>query len=118
MSETITDEVIQRHYGPGVVVAEVRYATAGMTPVQFCMSDVPVTEKLEKFVEDVKYGIYPLTVFGPVPADSAGPRAVSPDTSVSIAAETPEPLDVETRRVSNMICDVKPREDASGYHVS
>ena len=52
ISETISDEVIQRHYGPGIVVAEIHYASA--PPVQFCLSDVPVTEKLEKFVEDVK----------------------------------------------------------------
>ena len=25
--ETITDEVLQRHYGPGIVVAEIRYAS-------------------------------------------------------------------------------------------
>jgi hypothetical protein len=27
------------------------------------LSDFPVHEKLEKFMEDVKYGIYPLTAF-------------------------------------------------------
>lgn len=64
-----------------------------------------------------RYGIYPLTVFAPVPADSSGQRPVSPDTSVSVAAETPEPVDVEARRVSNMICDVKPKEDGAGYQV-
>jgi len=59
ISETICDKVYQRHYGPGIVVAEVKYQCA--QPVQFTMADVPVPEKLEKFVEDVKYGIYPLT---------------------------------------------------------
>jgi nuclear receptor-binding protein len=125
-------------------VAEVNYAN--YPPVQFTMADIPVTEKLEKFVEDVKYGIifspfkflrcfsfngssfhyflwltrygiYPLTVFAPVPADACGQRPVSPDTSVSVAAETPEPVDVEARRVSNMICDVKPKDDGAGYQV-
>lgn len=56
-------------------------------------------------------------MFAPVPADAGGQRPVSPDTSVSIAAETPEPVDVEARRVSNMICDVKPKEDGAGYQV-
>jgi hypothetical protein len=64
-----------------------------------------------------RYGIYPLTVFAPVPADACGQRPVSPDTSVSVAAETPEPVDVEARRVSNMICDVKPKDDGAGYQV-
>lgn len=116
ISETISDEVIQRHYGPNIVVAEVKYLHA--PPVQYCLSDVTVTEKLEKFVEDVKYGIYPLTVFAPVLADTSGPRAVSPDTSVSIAADTPEPVDVEARRVSSMMCDVTPKVDGTGYHMT
>ncbi|KAI9560656.1 hypothetical protein GHT06_011606 [Daphnia sinensis] len=116
ISETICDKVVQRHFGPGIIVAEVNYTNS--PPVQFTMADIPVAEKLEKFVEDVKYGIYPLTVFAPVPAEACGQRPVSPDTSVSTAAETPEPVDVEARRVSNMICDVKPKEDGAGYQMT
>lgn len=52
ISETITDEVLQRLYGPDTVVAEVKYQ--GLPPQQIRLSDIPVTEKLEKFVEDVK----------------------------------------------------------------
>lgn len=53
ISETICDKVVQRHFGgPGIVVAEINYATC--PPVQFTLADIPVTEKLEKFVEDVK----------------------------------------------------------------
>ena len=36
---------------------------------------------------------------------------------VSIAADTPEPVDIEARRVSNITCDVKPRDDGTGYQV-
>jgi hypothetical protein len=64
-----------------------------------------------------RYGIYPLTVFAPVPADTSGQRPVSPDASPENATETPEPVDVEVRRVSNMMCDVKPKEDGTGYQV-
>jgi len=46
----ITDEMLQRL--PDTVVAEIKYQ--GMSPQQIRLSDVPVTEKLEKFVEDVK----------------------------------------------------------------
>lgn len=52
ISETITDELMQRWYGPDMIVAEIRRKNG--PPVQMKMSDVPVTEKLEKFVEDVK----------------------------------------------------------------
>ncbi|CAB0034615.1 unnamed protein product, partial [Trichogramma brassicae] len=53
ISETITDEVLQRLYGPDTVVAEMRYQNR--PPHQIRLSDFPVAEKLEKFVEDVKY---------------------------------------------------------------
>ena len=53
ISETICDKVVQRHFGPGIIVAEVNYTNS--PTVQFTMADIPVTEKLEKFVEDVKY---------------------------------------------------------------
>jgi nuclear receptor-binding protein len=52
ISETITDEVMQRLFGPDVVVAEIIHPDR--QAVQMKMSDVPVAEKLEKFVEDVK----------------------------------------------------------------
>lgn len=52
ISETITDEVLQRLYGPDTVVAEIKYQ--GRPSQQIRLSDIPVTEKLEKFVEDVK----------------------------------------------------------------
>jgi len=68
IAETITDEVLQKHYEPDVIVAEiVRLRREDETPsggeeepveshIRFPwrMSDVHVNEKLEKFVEDVK----------------------------------------------------------------
>lgn len=44
---------MQRLYGPEKVVAEICHPDR--PGVQYHISDVPVTEKLEKFVEDVKY---------------------------------------------------------------
>lgn len=52
ISETITDEVAQRLFGPEVVVAEIVHPDR--PGVQMKMGDVPVAEKLEKFIEDVK----------------------------------------------------------------
>lgn len=43
---------MQRLYGPDVIVAETLHNKVPGKQVK--MSDVPVTEKLEKFVEDVK----------------------------------------------------------------
>jgi nuclear receptor-binding protein len=50
-SETITDEMMQRLYKPDVVLASISRLE---DPIQFKLADVPLAEKLEKFVEDVK----------------------------------------------------------------
>ncbi|KAE8745433.1 hypothetical protein FOCC_FOCC007813 [Frankliniella occidentalis] len=110
ISDTISDEVVQRLYGPDVVVAEIKQ-TEG-PGVQMRMCDVPVTEKLEKFVEDVKYGIYPLTAFKARQPPPPRPRAVSPEVTESVKSVTPEPLDIEARRVVNMMCNVKPKDES------
>ncbi|XP_058807614.1 nuclear receptor-binding protein homolog isoform X2 [Phymastichus coffea] len=110
ISETITDEVLQRLYGPDTIVAEIRYQNRPPHQVRF--NDIPVPEKLEKFVEDVKYGIYPLTAFTAKLPPPVRPRAISPEVTESVKSVTPEPVDVESRRVVNMMCNVKPREES------
>ncbi|XP_019866624.1 nuclear receptor-binding protein homolog isoform X1 [Aethina tumida] len=110
ISETITDELMQRWYGPDVTVAEIKRGSG--ESVQMRMADVPVNEKLEKFVEDVKNGIYPLTAFGAKQPPPARSRAISPEMAESVKSVTPEPLDVETRKIINMMCDVKSKEES------
>lgn len=44
---------MQRMLSGDTVLAEIRHPE--QPPVQYKMSDTAVTEKLEKFVEDVKY---------------------------------------------------------------
>ena len=46
------------------------------------------------------------------------PRAISPEVTESVKSVTPEPVDVESRRVVNMMCNVKPREESSELQVS
>ncbi|CAG7719816.1 unnamed protein product [Allacma fusca] len=122
ISETITDEVLHRHYGPEIVVAEIKHPESSIedsektaSTLQFRMSDVPVAEKLEKFVEDVKFGIYPLTCFE-LPRPPLPPRqqASTPEVIDSVKSASPEPVDLENRRVVNMMCNVKPREEGPG----
>ncbi|XP_021933780.1 nuclear receptor-binding protein homolog [Zootermopsis nevadensis] len=110
ISETITDEVMQRLFGPDVVVAEIIHVDR--QGVQMKMCDVPVAEKLEKFVEDVKYGIYPLTAFRAQQPPPPRPRPISPEMAESVKSVTPEPVDVEMRRVVNMMCNVKPKDES------
>ncbi|XP_034934785.1 nuclear receptor-binding protein homolog [Chelonus insularis] len=116
-SETITDEVLQRLYGPDTVVAEIK--CQGQLPQQIRLSDISVTEKLEKFVEDVKYGIYPLTAFmAKLPPPPVRPRAISPEVTESVKSVTPEPLNPESRRIVHMMCNVKPSDDSSELNMT
>ncbi len=55
------------------------------------LSDFPVHEKLEKFMEDVKYGIYPLTAFALAQPQQCKTRAPSPETHKSDKSCSPEP---------------------------
>ncbi len=56
INETMTDEAIQTHYGKDTVMATARRNNG---VVEYKLSDFPVAEKLEKFMEDVKYGEFP-----------------------------------------------------------
>lgn len=54
ISETVSDESLQKFYGSETVIAEIQYKNQHHPPVQTRVVDVPVSEKLEKFIEDVK----------------------------------------------------------------
>ena len=49
----MTDEAIQGHYGKTNVMATVKRISDGEI-IEYKLSDFPVAEKLEKFMEDVK----------------------------------------------------------------
>lgn len=46
------------------------------------------------------------------------PRTVSPEVTESVKSVTPEPVDVEMRRVVNMMCSVKSNGENSELQVS
>lgn len=109
-SDTIIDERMQPLYKSDSILAYIQRADQ---PVEVRLRDVPPVEKLEKLIEDVKYGIYPLTVFAPKRMANIRIRALSPDAAESVKSTTPEPVDIETREIVNMMCSVKPRETAT-----
>jgi hypothetical protein len=49
----MTDEAIQTHYGRDTIMAAVKRRIDSRI-VEYKLSDFPVAEKLEKFMEDVK----------------------------------------------------------------
>jgi len=111
INETMTDEAIQTHYGRDTVMAAVKRISDGRI-VEYKLSDFPVAEKLEKFMEDVKYGIYPLTAFALSQPPPPKTRAVTPieDTNGpgSNKSETPDLLEPEDRWGIEFKCYIGP----------
>ncbi|XP_005105106.1 nuclear receptor-binding protein [Aplysia californica] len=93
---------------PNRVIAEIHRANGQV--VQWKVSQTPVLE-LDKLLDDVKNGIYPLTAFSMSYPPASRPRAISPEVAESVKSETPEPYDVETRMIVSMTCQVLRLED-------
>ncbi|KAF2354070.1 Protein kinase domain [Trinorchestia longiramus] len=117
------EEIVQHQFSSEKVLAEVK-GRGAETPLQFKLSNVTNTDKLEKFVEDVRYGVYPLT-WGGVDRDrSSEERSACPVESPSTqrgGAERGVPGagggQVDTR-VTNMMCNIKPHEDGQQLHLT
>jgi len=110
-TESVTEEAIHRYYGNNTVLASLKITVNGLEEEkQFKLADFPVHEKLEKFMEDVKFGIYPLTAFAmatPVPALERPP---SPESQQADMSSEEQQQDVENRRIQNMQCSIQPQE--------
>uniref|UniRef100_A0A1A9X1T5 Nuclear receptor-binding protein homolog n=1 Tax=Glossina brevipalpis TaxID=37001 RepID=A0A1A9X1T5_9MUSC len=143
-SETVIDGMMQRFNRPEVIMAYITSSDSGIcilneseslpdsqeantpdeneqrlkaqskTIREYRLSDVPSADKLEKFVEDVKFGVYPLTAFSGKKPPHFRSRAASPERADSVKSASPEPVDIESRRIVNMMCSVKKlKEDSS-----
>ncbi|NXP81176.1 NRBP2 protein, partial [Ramphastos sulfuratus] len=96
MPENVVEEKI-KELDLNIVMAEIR--REGRPGVQWRYSEVSFLE-LDKFLEDVRNGIYPLMNFA-VSRPHALPRVLSQPQEDPQKAKTPtpEPFDVETRKV-------------------
>lgn len=80
--------------------------------MNWLFSQVPAALELEKFVEDVKNGVYPILSReesrSKTNKEPTRPRAVSPDQiDCSEKSETPEPDEVEPRMCTEMTCKME-----------
>ncbi|KAL3867630.1 hypothetical protein ACJMK2_040508 [Sinanodonta woodiana] len=112
----LPDEAHLPKMEPNKVIAEVRFSKDA-EPVQWKFSQVPALE-LEKFLEDVRNGIYPFPVFSMPRAPKARSRAITPELAESVKSETPDPLDVETRMVTNISGHIQHQEEQPVYQLN
>ncbi|KAG9347751.1 hypothetical protein JZ751_003765 [Albula glossodonta] len=105
-----------KSFDPNGVMAEIEHN--GRPGVQLKYSHVSPLE-LDKFLEDVKNGIYPLMNFA-----SARPHPIPRALSLSqehmetVKTPTPEPQEMETRRVVQMHCNMESNEEGTRTHLS
>ncbi|NXK16728.1 NRBP2 protein, partial [Arenaria interpres] len=113
MPENVVEEKI-KELDLNMVMAEIR--REGRPGAQWRYSEVSFLE-LDKFLEDVRNGIYPLMNFA-VSRPHALPRALSQPQEDPQKAKTPtpEPFDVETRKVVQMQCNMELNEDKTQWH--
>uniref|UniRef100_A0A3Q3B3G4 Nuclear receptor-binding protein n=1 Tax=Kryptolebias marmoratus TaxID=37003 RepID=A0A3Q3B3G4_KRYMA len=104
-------EEMTKNMDPNLVIVEAKEG------VQMKLSQFPALE-LDKFLEDVRNGIYPLTAFGmPRPQQPQQEAVKSPVVPPSVKTPTPEPAELETRKVRPLTLLLK-LEDKLNRHLS
>ncbi|XP_037529866.1 nuclear receptor-binding protein isoform X4 [Rhipicephalus sanguineus] len=111
--DQLTDEAVLLRYSQADIIAEITHRD-GRVGVQLRKNEVPKLE-LEKLLEDVRNGIYPLTAFVMSHQPVVRPRASSPEVSESVQSASPEPFDAETRRIINMMCNIKQQDESQNF---
>lgn len=62
-------------------------------------------------------GIYPLTSYAATHRPVVQQRMNSPEMSDSAKGSSPEVFELETRRIINIMCNIKPQEDSQNLMV-
>lgn len=105
-------EEITKKLDPNLVLAETK------EDVQLKLSQFPALE-LDKFLEDVRNGIYPMTAFGlPCPHQAQKETIKSPVVIPLVKSPTPEPAELETRKIIQMQCSFDAIEEGGKYHLT
>lgn len=102
--ESLTDENYLSKWDINQVFAVI--PQMGGEPAEMKYSQLPALE-VEKFLEDVKNGIYPLTAYAMITPPTR-PRAVTPEMAESVKSETPEPYDPEKRHMTTLSVQLHP----------
>uniref|UniRef100_A0A7N6A9T5 Protein kinase domain-containing protein n=1 Tax=Anabas testudineus TaxID=64144 RepID=A0A7N6A9T5_ANATE len=105
-----------KSFDPNAVMAEIKHEDR--QGVQLKYSHVSPLE-LDKFLEDVKNGIYPLMNFAssrPHPVPRA--PSMSQEQVETVKTPTPEPQETETRKVVQMHCNLESNDEGTKTHLS
>lgn len=112
--DQLTDEALQLKYHHQNDTLAFIPLKDGKPGSEITRTDVHKLE-LEKFLDDVRNGIYPLTAYAATHAPIIQRRTSSPEMVDSAKSTSPEAPDMETRRIVNMMCNIKPQEESQNF---
>ncbi|XP_055057833.2 nuclear receptor-binding protein 2 isoform X1 [Misgurnus anguillicaudatus] len=105
-----------KSYDPNGIMAEINHQDRPGVHLKY--SHVSPLE-LDKFLEDVNNGIYPLMNFAshrPHPIPRA--LSLSQEQTETVKSPTPEPQETETRKVVQIQCNLEANEEGTRSHLS
>jgi nuclear receptor-binding protein len=109
----MADDVNMANFDASKMVADIR--SEHFKPNHFSAPQSSILE-LQKFLEDVRNGVYPLTAFGTVSRTAStgrGTRTATPELVESTnKTETPEPVEIESRFVIRQSCQIHQQENS------
>lgn len=105
--EQLTDEALHKHHEPSQIMAEVKNSP-GAVISNLKYSDV--RRDVEKFLEEVRNGAYPLTALVP----TYRPPVISRHRDSPELPDSPETFDEEARRIISVGCEYKNNSVCSG----
>ncbi|GIX84886.1 nuclear receptor-binding protein homolog [Caerostris extrusa] len=113
-SDQLTDEALRNRFKPQEDIVAFVPLKGRKTGPQISRDETQKVE-LEKFLDDVRTGIYPLTAYAATHAPIIQRRTTSPEMTDSAKSTSPEAQEVETRRIINIMCNIKPQEQGQNF---
>lgn len=113
-SDQLTDEALRSRFKPQEDIVAFVPLKGRKTGPQISRTDSQNVE-LEKFLDDVRTGIYPLTAYAATHTPIIQRRTASPEMTDSAKSTSPEAQEVETRRIVNIMCNIKPQEQGQNF---
>ncbi|XP_054721933.1 nuclear receptor-binding protein-like [Uloborus diversus] len=109
--DQLTDEALQTRYNHQSDFLASIPLKGGKIGPSISRTEVQKLE-VEKFLDDVRNGIYPLTSYAATHCPVVQERTNTPDMSDSMKSTSPEVQEMETRRIINIMCNIKPQDDS------
>ncbi|CAL1295652.1 unnamed protein product [Larinioides sclopetarius] len=114
--DQLTDEALRTKYSlQSDILAFVPYK--GGKPGPSISRSAAKKLEVEKFLDDVRNGIYPLTAYVATHRPVVQPSSSTPETDDSKNPASSEAYELETRRIVNIMCNIKPQQDSQNLLV-